>query len=72
MRQAVGLYGAARMIRWVNRHPVKLTALLFLREALMAERYEDCAEAIEIAREFGAQQFEIQNLLEDPRRFPKG
>lgn len=58
-------------IRQVVRNPVKLTALLYLREALIAERYEECREFIEIAREFGAQAFEVQGILEDPRRFPK-
>lgn len=72
MKQAVGLYGAARKIRWIIRNPVKLTALLYLREALVEERYEDCAGIIKIARQFGARRFEIQNLLEDPRRLPKG
>ena len=56
----------------VGRDPVKLTALLYLREALLAERYEECAEFIAAAREFGAGHYEIQNLLEDPRRMPRG
>ena len=51
-------------------HPVKLTALLYLKEALSREKYEKCAEIIAVAREFGAQPFEIQDLLEDPRRSP--
>lgn len=52
----------------VKRNPVKLTALLYLQEALLDERYEDCAEIIEIAKEFGAQPFEIRNILEVPAR----
>ena len=63
---------AELMARVVGRHPVKLTALLYLREALREERYEECADQIAIAMEFGAKAFEIQNLLEDPRRMPKG
>ena len=55
----------------VNKDPVKLTALLYLREALLEERYEECAEFIAIAKEFGAVSFEIKNLLEDPRRAPR-
>jgi len=55
----------------VNKDPVKLTALLYLREALLREQYEECAEFIATAKEFGANEFEIQNLLEDPRRMPK-
>ncbi len=54
-----------------ERHPLRLTALLYLREALLEERYEECATAIEIAREFGAQPIEIRLLLEDPRRQPR-
>ena len=54
----------------VLRHPVKLTALLYLKEALMKERYEECDSLIQIAKEFGAAGFEIQDLLEDPRRSP--
>lgn len=57
--------------RVTSRHPVKVTALFYLREALLNEMYEECPEAIEIAREFGAQEFEIQDLLEDPRRRPR-
>jgi len=53
-----------------SRDPVKLTALIYLREALIAERYENCAEFIAIAKEFGALDEEIRVLLEDPRRHP--
>lgn len=53
------------------RDPVKLTALLYLREALLQERYEECADMIAIATEFGASQQEIQLLLEDARRRPQ-
>ena len=55
-------------IRKIKRDPVKLTALLYLREALLTEKYEECREIIAIAREFGAGDFEIQNILEYPRR----
>lgn len=54
----------------VMKHPIKLTALLYLRDALKKERYEQCAEIIAVAEEFGAKPFEIQDLLEDPRRSP--
>lgn len=55
-----------------KRDPVKLTALLYLREALLEERYEECADFATVAKEFGAREFEVQNLLEDPRRMPTG
>ena len=52
------------------KHPVKLTALLYLKEAVLKEQYEICAETISIAKEFGATPSEVRNLLEDPRRNP--
>jgi hypothetical protein len=55
----------------VRRHPVKLTALLYLREALRAQRYELCPEFIAAAKEFGAKEQEITELLEDSRRMPR-
>ena len=54
----------------VSKHPVKLTALLALKQALLWEQYEDCPEIIAIAKEFGARDEEIYYLLEDPRRKP--
>ncbi len=57
-------------IRKVKRDPLKQTALLYLKEALLEENYELCDELIEAAHEFGADPFEIQSLLEDPRRIP--
>ena len=58
-------------VRKLKRHPVRFTALLYLREALLEERYEECAGFIAIAREFGAEPLEITLLLEDPRRRPR-
>ena len=55
----------------VNRNPVKLTALLYLKEALVAQRYEQCPEFIRVAKEFGAVEWEIEELLEDARRIPR-
>ena len=59
-----------RRYRIRSRDPVKLTALIYLREALIAERYELCSEIISVAKEFGALDEEIRVLLEDPRRHP--
>lgn len=58
---------------WIvpKRDPVKLTALLYLKEALGHQRYESCKLFIAIAKEFGAFDQEIQELLEDPRRMPR-
>jgi hypothetical protein len=52
------------------RNPLRLTALLYLKEALVRERYEECAEIVALAKEFGAAAYEIDDLLEDPRRTP--
>ena len=55
----------------VKKDPVKLTALLYLREALLKERYEQAPEFIAVAWEFGAKEREIEELLEDARRLPR-
>ncbi len=55
----------------VRRDPVKLTALLYLREAVVAQRYEECPLFVQVAKEFGAKEREIEELLEDPRRTPR-
>ena len=49
-------------------HPVAVTALLYLQEAVQQERYEDCAAYVTAAREFGAPVVEIQGILDNPRR----
>ena len=51
-------------------HPLKVTALWYLKEALVREQYEKCSEIVATAKEFGASDFEINLLLEDPRRSP--
>ena len=51
-------------------HPLKVTALWYLKEALVREQYEKCAEIVALAKEFGAADFEVSDLLEDPRRSP--
>ena len=58
--------GAFTKYRRRVRNPVKLTALLYLREALLEENYEVCLECIAIAKEFGALDEEIRILLENP------
>ncbi len=54
----------------LNRDPVRVTALWYLKEALLEERYEECADIIAIAYEFGAREYEVEALVEDPRRNP--
>ena len=55
----------------VRKNAVKLTALLYLREALQREQYEQCPLFAAVARRNGAQEREIEELLEDPRRIPR-
>ncbi|MBI3318803.1 MAG: hypothetical protein HYZ90_06675 [Candidatus Omnitrophica bacterium] len=55
----------------VKKNPVKLTALLYLKEALLSQRYEECPLFIRVAKEFGAKEREIEELLEDARRTPR-
>ena len=52
-------------------NPLKFTALLYLKEALVGEKYEQCPEIISLAYELGAKGFEVDALLEDPRRIPR-
>ena len=56
--------------RFIVKNPIKLTALLYLKEALLKQQYEVCPEIVAVAKEFGAAEFEIQDLLEDQRRRP--
>ena len=42
---------------------LKATALLYFEEALLTERYEDCAELIRIAKGFGAGRGEIRGVI---------
>ena len=51
-------------------HALKITALWYLKDALVREQYEKCADIVAVAKEFGATDFEIDLLLEDPRRSP--
>ena len=64
--------GEGRQSRLVasRKHPVSLTALLYLKDALKKERYELCPDLIAVAKEFGASGSEVAYLLEDPRRSP--
>ena len=55
----------------VKKDPVKLTALLYLRESLISQRYEQSAQFIAVAKEFGAKEREIEELLKDSRRMPR-
>lgn len=66
------IYNQSRIAKWriIIKDPIKLTALLYLKEALLKEDFESCKEIIEQAKELGAADFEIQDLLENPKRSP--
>ena len=42
---------------------LKATALLYLKEALVKEEYEDCSNLIQNAKDFGAEAKEINELI---------
>lgn len=42
---------------------LRLTALLYLQEAVAKQRYEECEELIALAKEFGAEQVDITIVL---------
>ena len=50
-------------------HPVKVTALEYLKEALQKERYEDCWGIVEVAKDFGAENAEIWTIINRCARF---
>ena len=43
---------------------LKTTALLYLKEALYAERFEECASLIQSAKSFGASVSEVSKVLD--------
>ena len=42
---------------------LKATALLYLKEALVKEEYEDCSNLIQNAKDFGAEAKDINELI---------
>ncbi len=55
----------------VRDEVLKATSLLYFKEALLKERYEDCAELVWIAKGFGAQQSEISGVIAESNRGAK-
>ena len=59
----------------VARHPVQLTALLYLRDILRDQRFEEAPELLALAREFGAPEHDVEKVLRryrDVRVEPQG
>jgi len=44
---------------------LRLTALLYLQEALVAQKYESCRELIDTAKELGVEQGDITSVITD-------
>ena len=68
MNQQLNIRNPAGLRRRPVLDPLALTALLYLREALLEERYEDCPQILQAARELNVPEVRIFWLLEDPRR----
>lgn len=51
---------------------LKATALVYLKEALFRQKYEQCAELIRSAKEFGAGEEEVRGVIEEYVRELKG
>jgi len=47
---------------------LKATSLLYFKEALFNEEYEDCRELIRIAKRFGARQTDIRRVIDQSNR----
>ena len=57
------IFNNQNTVSFIANDVLQVTALLYLKEALLNEEVEDCAELIKIAKEFGAVQFEINAVL---------
>jgi len=44
---------------------LKVTALLYLKEALVTQKYETCRELIDTAKKLGIKQEDISTVIED-------
>lgn len=44
-------------------HLLKTTALIYLKEALVHQRYEDCPALIRSAKGYGARQSEVRKVI---------
>ena len=56
----------------IPANALQVTALLYLQAALAEERYEECAELVQSAKELGVEQIEISTVLASYVRQLKG
>jgi hypothetical protein len=47
---------------------LKATSLLYFKEALFNEEYEDCKELVRLAKRFGARKGDIREVIADSNR----
>ena len=47
---------------------LKATALIYFKEALFNERYEDCRKLIRLAKRFGARQEDVREVIAESNR----
>lgn len=59
------LYNEKNKNELTDDRTLKATSLLYIQEALIAERYEECEGLIRAAKRFGATQEEISSVLSD-------
>ena len=52
----------------VHDEVLKATSLLYFKEALFNEKYEDCMELIRLAKRFGARQGDIRRVIAESNR----
>ena len=56
---------------WVYEPVLKLTAFLYFAQALEAGAFEECAELVSSARDFGARDYEIDAVIAEYLKRPK-
>jgi len=47
---------------------LKVTSLLYFKDALFNEKYEDCRELVRIAKRFGARKTDIRRVIAESNR----
>ncbi len=66
------VFGSRKTIPANPAGMLKVTALLYLKEALLEEAYEGCAEFVQTAKDAGARQSEVRAVIIGYNRGPRG
>lgn len=64
----IQLFKNIKKNRFQDREALKVTALDYLKDALVNEEYEQCSELIRLAKEFKASADEVRAVLFDYTR----